>query len=392
VKNPLAAHPPWRQIVIVSIALPIVIVGAVLAFTWPAARIAPRNLPIGVVGTSAATQRTMQALRLAEPGAFDLHVYADEASAHAAIEHRDVYGAFVVGSKQLTVLEASAASPSVAQLLSTVGAQLARGSASTFASADIVPTSATDPHGLVLSSAVLPLTICSIIIAAIAAVVVGLRPAWRQVLALAVVSTVAGAGTFLIAQVFLGALPHDGLASSASLALMLFAISSTTAGLVALIGPAGLGISAVLMVFVGNPFSGVTSAPQMLPGAADHLGQWLPPGAGANLLRSTAYFGGDGGAPHLTVLALWAAAGVTAIIVGHHTSARFAASSARASSRRAAAQGESAVSVARLRGNRGHDVAEPASLAAAGGAFNAARTSHGTGPQRAAQSGESRAS
>ena len=90
-------------------------------------------------------------------------------------------------------------------------------------------------------------------------------------------------------------------------------MSSATAGLVALIGPAGLGISAVLMVFVGNPFSGVTSAPELLPGGADHLGQWLPPGAGANLLRSTAYFDGHGAAGHLLVLALWSIGGIAAV-------------------------------------------------------------------------------
>jgi hypothetical protein len=325
VNNPLAAHPPWRQIVIVSIALPTVIVLAVLAFAWPAARIAPRDVPVGVVATGPSTQQAVHALESAEPGAFDLRTFAAEASARTAIDDRDVYGAFVVGGNQVTVLVASAASPTVAQLLTTVGQRLARGSNSTFASTDVVPISGHDPRGLVLSAALLPLTICAIIIAAIAAVVVGLRPAWRQLLALAVISAVAGAGSYLIAQTLLGALPHDGVATWATLSLLLFALSATTAGLVALIGPAGLAISAALMVFVGNPFSGVTSAPELLPGAADHLGQWLPPGAGANLLRSTAYFNGHGAGPHLLVLALWAVGGVGAIVVGHHTSPRFAA-------------------------------------------------------------------
>src|SRR3954453_20006132 len=50
VKNPLAAHPPWRQMLIVSLVLPLLIILAVLAFAWPAARIQPRNVPLGVVG------------------------------------------------------------------------------------------------------------------------------------------------------------------------------------------------------------------------------------------------------------------------------------------------------------------------------------------------------
>jgi uncharacterized membrane-anchored protein len=315
--------------VIVSIALPAVIVLAVLAFAWPAARIAPRNLPVGVVGVDASTAPLAQALAKAEPGGFDLHLYADESAARSAIGDRDVYGAFVVAPGRLTVLEASAASPTVAQLLNSVGAELAQRSVSTFAADDVVPAASDDPHGSVLSSALLPLTICCVIVAAVAAVVVGLRPAWRQLVALAVIAAVAGAGTYLIAQTFLGALPGGGGATWAATALMLFAMSSTTAGLVALIGPAGLGLSAVLLVFVGNPFSGVTSAPELLPAAVDHIGQWLPPGAGANLLRSTAFFNGHGAVPHLIVLALWAVGGVAAIVVGHHTSPRFAAHPSR---------------------------------------------------------------
>ena len=96
-----------------------------------------------------------------------------------------------------------------------------------------------------------------------------------------------------------------------------------------LIGPAGLGLSAVLMIFVGNPFSGATSAPQLLPTAVGHIGQWLPPGAGASLLRSTAYFSGNGASGHLNVLIIWSVLGLTAIFVGHHAPFQFAASPSR---------------------------------------------------------------
>jgi hypothetical protein len=51
----------------------------------------------------------------------------------------------------------------------------------------------------------------------------------------------------------------------------------------------------------------------------------LPPGAGASLVRSTAYFHGNGGGSHLAVLLFWCAFGMTAIFAGHHTSIRFTA-------------------------------------------------------------------
>ncbi len=62
------------------------------------------------------------------------------------------------------------------------------------------------------------------------------------------------------------------------LALTVLAIGSAVAGLAALPGPRGLGLGALLMILLGNSFSGVTSAPQLLPEPVGMIGQWLPPG------------------------------------------------------------------------------------------------------------------
>jgi hypothetical protein len=333
-RNPLAAHPPWRQLTIIAIVLPMMFVLAVLAFAWPAARLAPRHLPVGIVGTGPGAQQVLSGLTRSDPGGYDVQLYADEASARSAIEDRDIYGAFAVSPSGITVLEASAAGPTVAQLLSTVGQHLAveRAAAAGLPQqaipvrdVDVVPLSASDPRGLVLPSALLPLTICGVIMASIVGLVLAFRPAWRQIMALIVVSAAAGLGAYLIAQGFLGALPHEAVATWAALSLTLLAIGATMAGLIALIGAAGLGLGIAAMIFVGNPFSGVTSAPQLLPAPVGTIGQWLPPGAGAELLRSTAYFGGHGAAGHLTVLIVWAVLGLAAIAVGHHAPVRFAA-------------------------------------------------------------------
>src|SRR6202012_4983206 len=132
------------------------------------------------------------------------------------------------------------------------------------------------------------------------------RPAWRQILSLLVVSATAGPCAILITEGFLGALPHGDGTSWAALALTVLAGSAPTAGLIALIGPPGLCLGAGVVGSIGNRFSGAAAAPQLLPPAASHIGQWLPPGAGASLLRSTAYFGGRGAGGHLVVLIVWA--------------------------------------------------------------------------------------
>ena len=101
-RNPLAAHPPWRQLTIIAVLLPLMIVLAVLAFAWPAARIAPRDLPVGVVGTS---EPVLAGLNRSDPGGFDVRRYADEASARAAIQHRDITG-YIAMLMDLPSLEA----------------------------------------------------------------------------------------------------------------------------------------------------------------------------------------------------------------------------------------------------------------------------------------------
>jgi hypothetical protein len=70
------------------------------------------------------------------------------------------------------------------------------------------------------------------------------------------------------------------------------------------------------MIFVGNPFSAVGSAPELLPQPVGAIGQLMPPGAGGNLLRSTGFFDGAGGGTHLIVLGAWALTGLALIAAG----------------------------------------------------------------------------
>ena len=88
----------------------------------------------------------------------------------------------------------------------------------------------------------------------------------------------------------------------------ILATSMLTAGLAALTDTPGIGIGAVLTIFVGNPLSGLATGPWLLPHAVALIGQWMPIGATGFLVRSLAFFdGGPGGA--WRVLAIWIAAG-----------------------------------------------------------------------------------
>ncbi len=93
-------------------------------------------------------------------------------------------------------------------------------------------------------------------------------------------------------------------------------LAALVAGLTAPLGVGGFVLAALLLVFVGNPFSGVSTAPVLLPEWAAFVGQLLPPGAGGSLLRSSAFFDGNGGGGALAVLLGWATLGLAAVWAG----------------------------------------------------------------------------
>jgi hypothetical protein len=323
-----------RALVGVVVMVPLLVGLALAAFAWPAARLAPREVPIGVVAPAAAVATIEQRLA-AEGDAVAVHRFADEATARAAIADREVYGAVVVAPDGATVLTASAASPLVAQLLqqavatipagapgAAAGAQPATG-ASPAPSAqpapgapgtrpvrvvDVVAADPDDPRGAALAASVLPLVLAGMAAGLLVWLAGGTGVAgWA-----ALVAASAGAGLVAagVAQGWLGVLGGDWLVNAGVLGLTVLAVAATIAGLAALFGRAGAALGALLMVLVGNPLSGVSSAPELLPDPAGAIGQLLPPGAGGSLLRSTAFFDGAAAGGPLIVLLAWVAFGL----------------------------------------------------------------------------------
>jgi predicted RNA-binding Zn ribbon-like protein len=302
-----------RPVIAVVVLVPVLAALALWAFAWPASRIAPRDLPLGVAGPPAAAAQAEKQLERHE-GAFEIHRYADEAAARDAIEDRSVYGAIVVTQQGPELLTASAAGPAVAQFLQqAVGQQAAAGGAQV-KTVDVVPTPASDPRGAALNAAVLPLALAGIAAGAVVTLL-GLRGV-RAALALLGASALVGMAAAGIAHSWLGALGGDWWAEAGVLALSTLAVGGAVAGLAALIGPAGAGITAAVVMLIGNPFSGATSAPQMLPEPAGTIGQWLPPGAGTTLLRSVSSFDGAAATGPALTLAWWAALGLGAVLLG----------------------------------------------------------------------------
>jgi hypothetical protein len=140
----------------------------------------------------------------------------------------------------------------------------------------------------------------------------GVRAVGALLAAAALVGVVAAA----LVHSWLGVLTGDWWTEAAVLGLTTLAVSGAVAGLAAALGTAGVGIGGLTVVLLGNPFSGASSAPQLLPDPVGAIGQWLPPGAGASLLRSVSFFDGAAALGPALTLTWWAALGLGAILLG----------------------------------------------------------------------------
>jgi hypothetical protein len=304
--------PGSRAVVAVVLLAPLIVGVALWAFAWPAARTAPRDLPLGVAGPPAATTPIEKQLgRHADQ--FDVRRYDDEAGARDAVKRREIYGAVVARPDGPHMLTASAAGPVVAQALEKAAGG-PPSQAHTARATDVVAAPDADPRGAALSSSVLPMAIGGVAAGALV-VTAGLRGT-RAVVALLGAAALVGVVAAALTDTWLGVLTGDWWAESASFALVSLAVSAGAAGLGTLLGPAGIGLGAMVMVLFGNPFSGVTSAPEMLPQPLGDIGQWLPPGAGGTLLRSVGFFDGRASDSPVLVLTVWAVAGLVLVTIG----------------------------------------------------------------------------
>jgi hypothetical protein len=308
-----------------------VVLGLLVAwFAWPAKELEPRDLPVVVAGPAPAAQALAARLEAARPGAFDVTTVADAAAADTALRDREAYAAFVLsagGSEPtseggtseagarpgaLTLHTASAASPTVAALLTQATQQLA-GPGQAVTVVDVVPGSPDDPRGAGFASGFLPLVLAGMVFGILLAVLVESKLA--RVMGLLVFAPLAG---LVAAGVMAGLGVTDGayLSTAAAVSLLALAVSGTVAGLASLLGPGGIGLGVLVVFLFGNPIAGVNAAPELLPSPWGLIGQLLPPGAGVQVVRSAAFFDWAGSAGALATLLVWALGGLALLWFG----------------------------------------------------------------------------
>ncbi|PKZ65857.1 hypothetical protein CYJ73_09935 [Gordonia terrae] len=311
-----AGHAPgWRLVAAMIVGIPALVVAIAAMFVSLAVDPEPHQAPLGLVAPPPAATAIESALaERAGADAFVVERFTDADDARAAIERRDLVGAIAVGPDGVTVLTAEAGSPVLAQVVAGVGNGIATAQGLPVTVDSVVPTPETDARGTGFAAGLLPLLIAGMALGGAAAV--GLRGRVAMQVTLAVLGPLVAGFGFAATWSWLGVI--DGGIGTVGLAaaLMIGAITWFTVGAGSLLGTAGVGVSALVMVLISNPLSGLASSPYLLPAPWGTIGQWLPPGAGGTLLRSVAYFPAAGIAGTVAVLAGWVAVGAGLLALG----------------------------------------------------------------------------
>ena len=258
---PSAANRDRTGLLAALVGIPLLAAFLLAAFAWPAANIAPRDVPIGLSGPPPAVAGIED--RLSEDGAFDVTVYEDVTAAESAIADREIYGALVISAEGAELLTATAASPAVAQLLTEVARGIGESQGIVPTVRDVVPADPSDPRGSGVAVMVFPMVILGMALGAMSALIAGSRRVRLGMLTVG--SLMAGLTAVLVVQGWLGLIGGDWWLNAGVLALTVGAISATAAGLSIVIGSPGIGIAAILMVLLGNPLSGAASSAELLP-------------------------------------------------------------------------------------------------------------------------------
>ncbi|WP_082135717.1 Ig-like domain-containing protein [Mycobacterium sp. EPa45] len=295
----------------IAVGLSVVVAVLAVAFALPAARSKPHDVPIGVAGPHA--EEIASLLVRNAPGSFRVTAYPDQAVLRGAIRDRDAYGGVALGSTGPILLTATSASPAVAQTLSQLGNQLSKMIAVPVRTEDLAPPTAQDPRGAGLIASGLPITIAGLLPAILLVLLLPSR-IWLRIFALLLFSGLTALTITAVLVWVVGSIDENVGGVAAAVMLGLGGAGLAVLGLGTLFGRTGLALGSALALLLGNPLSGMTSAPEMLPGGWGAFGQYLPQGATVTLLRSAAFFNGAGAGAAITVLICWAVGG--AVLMG----------------------------------------------------------------------------
>lgn len=287
----------WLKVIATSVLASLLVALVVLAFTWPTKTMEAKNLPVSIAGPEVTVSQFEQSLKDQGIETFDLKQASSREEAEQQIKQRETYGAIIFTEGAAPeVLTAPAANTAATQILNGVATQLnaqiqqkalaaktealtqavqaggeqgaqaaaqleqmkvqaEQASAMEVKTTAVVPLSENDSSGTGLAIAAFPLVMGGTIGGMLSLTLI--NGTWRRFATATLYSVIAGALTTLILSTWFGFIPGDFATLWAAFSATYLATASFMIGMGALLVPsAGLGLSAVVTMFIGNPISG----------------------------------------------------------------------------------------------------------------------------------------
>ena len=347
----------WLKVLLTSLQASLIVAVVILAFTWPTKTMEAKNLPVSIAGPEVTVSQFEQSLKDQGIETFDLKQASSREEAEQQIKQRETYGAIIFTEGAAPeVLTAPAANTAATQILNGVATQLnaqiqqkalaaktealtqavqaggeqgaqaaaqleqmkvqaEQASAMAVKTTAVVPLSDSDTSGSGIAISAFPLVIGGILGGSFSALRV--NGTWRRFATATLYAVIGGALTALILNVWFGLIPGDFATLWVAFGATYLATASFIVGVSALSSPlAGLGLGAVVTMFIGNPISGASMPSAFLPGAWGQIGQMMVPGASSTLLRSIAYFPEAATSGQWLVLGSWIAFGLLTGVIG----------------------------------------------------------------------------
>jgi hypothetical protein len=264
------------------------------------------RLPVAVAGPPAVTAR----FAAAAGSRLDLRPVGSDAEAISQIRDREVYGALLLDTHRLLV--ASAAGAPAAQVLGKAFRS--------FPATDIVPLPTGDPHGSGPAMAVIAWALGGYLGAMLLGRAGGMRMrSFRQIgarlLVLGGYAVASAAALTAVLDGGLGVVTGHPLAMIGTGALFVFAVGCLTTMLQSVLQLAGVLVSVLIIILLGNPAAaGGQTPPQMMNAFWRAINPVMPNPAAMNALRDYESFDGHTAGTPLLTIALWVV--VPVVIMG----------------------------------------------------------------------------
>src|SRR5262245_51159972 len=294
---------------IVAALLLVALLGSVMTLVTMSALATqrPQLMPFGVTGSSPVVTAAQSAkVAGSYQVSFVNRLYASENDVINAINQGKIYGAYLPGKSNDTMLTVPSKSFFATFIITGVFAATAKQLGRPLTIKQVKPLpKGKDPYGAVVSLLLLPLIVGGLLAAGLGFTATG--PAtrwWWRPIALIGFSIAAALVTLLIAGPLFGAIANDRLWPLLPCAVLLeVTVAAVTALLVAVTRGVGILLAAMVFIFVGLPVAGGGGV-QMLPPYWQAIGGALPPRYGAALILNVLCFSSNDITSRVVVLAL----------------------------------------------------------------------------------------